>query len=290
MTAVVTAYQRVDDVRVTLRTLQACDPPPAEILVHVDGNQVDCAASIRREFPDIPIILSEGNIGPGGGRNRLIAAATNPIVASFDDDSYPIDRDYFARLESLFNQYPDAAVIDARVFHVNEPINLDTPAAEWVADFSGGACAYRREQFLRTGGYVAVPLAYGMEEVDLALRLHAMGARVLRSSRLRVFHNTDRARHASPSVTAASVANIALLTYLRYPIWLWGIGAGQSVNRIWWLLGNGRRRGVLRGLWQIPPLLWRHRSARRPVSTASLRSYLRLRRNSIPAPWREHDN
>ena len=79
----------------------------------------------------------------------------------------------------------------AQVFHLHEAIEPDTTASEWVADFSGGGCAYRRERYLQTGGYVPLPTAYGMEEVDFGLRLHALGGRVLRSGSLRVFHHTD---------------------------------------------------------------------------------------------------
>ena len=37
-----------------------------------------------------------------------------------------------------------------------------------MADFSGGGCAYRKTRYLEIGGYVPIPTAYGMEEVDLA--------------------------------------------------------------------------------------------------------------------------
>ena len=224
-------------------------------------------------------------VGPGGGRNKLIAAARQPFVASFDDDSYPLDRDYFARVADVFARLPDASIVGGYVYHRHEPVGPDDRQAAWVADFSGGACAYRREHFLASGGYVPVETAYGMEEVDLALRLHAAGRRVLQTSWLRVYHDTDLARHAVPEVTAASIANIALLTYLRYPRSLWPVGAAQLVKRIWWLLGHGRRRGVLRGVAGIRSSIDRHRNSRRRLPAAAVRSYLRLRRNPVPVEW-----
>lgn len=284
VTAIVTAYQRVEQTLVTLRTLRLCDPAPAEILVHVDRNQLECAAAIRRAHPDIRVLVSEASVGPGGGRNLLIAAASCPIVSSFDDDSYPIDRDYFARVKELCDSFPDAAVIDAHVYHVGETIAADDKSANWVADFSGGACAYRRDHFIASGDYVPLDLAYGMEEVDLALRLHAQGRRVLRSPWLRVFHDTDRARHADPSVTAASVANLALLAFLRYPVTLWPVGALQCGRRLQWLLRNGRRRGIGRGLAGIPRLVLRYWRMRQPLPAAAVRSYLSLRRHPVPVP------
>lgn len=285
VTAVVTAFDRAPQTIESLRRIAGCRPRPAEVLVHVDGAAESCAGAIRSACPEVTVLVSDANVGPGGGRNRLIAQAAYPIVASFDDDSYPIDGDYFSRLCEVFDRFPGASVVDARIQHAGEPAAPATPAAAWVADFTGCGCAYRRDHFLETGGYLPLPAAYFMEEVDLALRLHARGRRVLRTPWLRVFHDTDLARHGDPRVTAASVRNIALLTYLRYPVRLWPIGMAQAVNRIQWLVRHGRRRGVAAGLLQTPGHLRRYRGYRDPVAATALRSYLALRRQPVDAGW-----
>ena len=281
ISAIVTAFARVEQTLETLRILQQCRPAPVEILAHVDGQQHSLAETIRRTHPAVRVLVSDTTVGPGGGRNALMAAATQPIVASFDDDSYPIDADYFARVQRLFDDFPEAGVVDAHVFHLNQSIELDADHSAWVADFSGGACAYRRARFLETGGYVSLPIAYGMEEVDFGLRFHAAGGRILRSRRLRVFHNTDLTRHADATVTAASISNIALLAYLRYPRWLWAIAGGQCLRRMGWLLRHGRWRGIASGLVAIPRVIGRYRQARHPISARALQSYFQLRRNPI---------
>lgn len=282
ITAIVTAHRRINETLITIGNLKACDPPPAEIIVHVDGNQTDCASAVRATFPTAQVIVSEANMGPGGGRNKLIAAAANPIVASFDDDSYPIDRNYFDRVAFLFARFPHASVICARVYHVDECVQTDEKTATWVADFSGGACAYRRGSMAQTGGYLPLPIAYGMEEVDLALRLHDQGGKILQTPWLRVFHNTDRRRHGDPYVTAASISNLALLTYLRYPMTLWAIGIWQCLSRIRWLLRNGRHHGIAAGIARIPSQLLKYRRYRRRLSAKAVRSYLNLRRRGVP--------
>lgn len=284
ITAIVTAYQRRDQALATLQAIERCVPRPAEILVHVDGNETACADAIRAAHPAVRVLLSESHVGPGGGRNRMIDAAAHPLVASFDDDSYPIDTDYFARVAEVFARVPAASVVGAHVYHQHQSIAPDAKTAEWVADFSGGACAYRREHFLATGGYVPLPDAYNMEEVDFALRLHARGGRILGTQWLRVFHDTDRARHADPAVTAASIANLALLAFLRYPIHLWTIGAAQCANRIQWLMRHGRQRGIVAGVADIPARLWSHRHHRQPLPSTVIKSYLALRRQPIPVP------
>src|SRR5688500_2763793 len=278
ISAIVTAYERVDQTLNTLRILEACDPKPDEILVHVDANRIECEKAIRVAFPQVTIVVSEERVGPGGGRNKLVAAANHEFVASFDDDSYPIDSDYFARVLQLFDRFPDASIICASLYHAGEAIGLDERNAQWTADFSGGACVYRRDAFINAGGYVPLPGACGMEETGLARRLHSRGGKILSSSWLRVFHDTDLQRHAQPHVTAGSIANLALLAYLRYPVSLWSIGVWQCLNRVLWLLRHGRHRGLWRGLTMIPGHLRAHRSFRLTVSNRAVRSYLALRR------------
>jgi glycosyltransferase involved in cell wall biosynthesis len=259
-------------------------PPPAETIVHVDGGGEELAAVVRAQYPLVQVMVSAGLAGPGGARNLMVKAATQDLIASFDDDSYPMDADFFQRVTDLFAEFPGAWVIAGRVFHLHQVIEPAVAEGEWAADFSGGGCAYRRARYLEVGGYVPLPDAYNMEEVDFALRLHARGGHILGTQWLRVFHDTDLARHGDPEVTSASIANLALLAFLRYPIHLWTIGIGQCANRIQWLMRHGRLRGILAGLVSIPSRLWRHRHERQPVPSAVVRSYLALRRRPVPAP------
>ena len=278
ISAIVTAHQRIAQTLKTLEAIEECDPRPDELIVHIDQNQTQCSEAIRKCFPNIRIIVSDSHVGPGGGRNSLIQAATNNFVASFDDDSYPIDPEYFARALDLFQKFPNASIVCASLYHPGERIESDLLSAEWCADFSGGACIYDRKAFLATGGYVPLPVAYGMEEVDLAIRLHAQGGRILRTRWLRVFHDTNLQRHADPEVTGRSIANLALLAYLRYPPTFWPLGFFQCVNRIWWLASHGRWRGIGRGVCMIPAHLRAHQTYKMRVTPQNIKSYLALRR------------
>ncbi len=47
ISAIVTAYERVDQTLATLRVIQSCMPAPDEMLVHVDANQMECEKAIR---------------------------------------------------------------------------------------------------------------------------------------------------------------------------------------------------------------------------------------------------
>jgi GT2 family glycosyltransferase len=281
VTAIVTAYRRIDQTIATITTLAACRPAPAEVIVHVDGDETSCAVALRRAFPWLHILESRDHLGPGGGRNKLIEAARNELVASFDDDSYPADPDFFWRAATLFERFPEAALIGCSIFHRGEAVPSAEMAIGAAGSFVGCGVVYRRSDFIEAGGYVPLPLAYGMEEEDLALRLLSGGKLLLYSPWLRVYHDTDLSHHGDPKITAAQIANGALLAFLRYPKRHWPYGAAQVINRVLWSLKNGRRSGVASGLAQIPGHLLRHRKLRQPVSQDALKAKLKARMLSL---------
>lgn len=277
VTAIITAWRRLDQTIVTIDKIRNCSPAPSQILVHVDGGETRCAQAIRSASPEIIILQSQESIGPGGGRNKLMEAAENDLVASFDDDSYPIDNDYFARIIHLFQRFPEAALIAASIFHRHEPEPLPLRAAGTTGCFVGCGVVYRRTAFIEAGGYVPLPVAYGMEEEDLALRMLNQKQQLLVSPWLRVFHDTDLGHHRAPQITSAQIANTALLAFLRYPARYWLYGAAQVLSRSLWSATHGRTLGLASGLAQIPGYLWRRRGLRHPVASEAIRAKLRAR-------------
>lgn len=283
VTAIIPTYNRPEQLLVALENIYNCDPYPEEIILHIDANdKVTQAVLESSSFPFLKIIQSTVQMGPGGGRNLALAQSSHEFVASFDDDSYPLDKDYFSRLLQLFEQFPQAAVIGASIFHIGEQVLPDQPIAHWSANFVGCGCAYRKSIFQKTNGYIPLPLAYGIEEVDLALQLHNIGWSILQSPYLRVFHDTQLTHHTQPKVTAASIANLALLASLRYPVSFWWLGAAQCLNRIVWLTRHGRFSGILQGVVAIPGLLAQHQHQRKAISSKALRTYFQLR--SVEGP------
>lgn len=275
----VTACERWEVLRETLERLTRCRPAPAEILVHVDGGGERLLAALRDEFPEVRVFESRERLGPGAGRNVMIRNAASPWVASFDDDSRPLDLDYFGRVEQLMEAFPEADLLAAKIYIRGQTALPVSSMAERVSDFVGCGCVYRRESFLRTTGYVAVALAYGMEEVDLALRMCADGQMILECGGLRVFHDTDYSNHKHKEVTAAGIRNSVLHAFLRYPPVAWPLALVQCLVRLGWLLRAGRWSGILQGLAAIPGTLWSYRQERNAVSLEHLIHYLKLRRH-----------
>jgi GT2 family glycosyltransferase len=275
--AIVPTHARFDLLARTLDRLLACEPAPDEILVHVDAGNAVLRDAVTAHYPQVRCLFAETRLGPGGARNRLLAAATHDWVASFDDDSYPAQGDWFARAAELVRAFPGVAVFSA-ASHAPEWASLQLRR---IAVFSGCGCIFHKPWFLRTCGFVPLAVAYGMEEVDLSLQLHALGGRIIHDPLLRVNHEPAPDRPAPGQRTAElGLVNTLMLPWLRYPVALWPVGLLQGFSKIRWMLAHGQGGSVLPGLRLVPDLLLEHRAQVRRVPVRCLLSWLRLRRRT----------
>jgi len=261
----------------TLNRIGDLDPGPAEVIVHVDQSDGELEAHLRERLPCVRVVSSTNRIGPGGGRHRCLQMALQPYFVSFDDDSWPLDRDFCAEVAELFVQYPHAAVLGATIHHPGEMEPERSVDTSIVSDYTGCGHAMRVQAYRQTTGYIDRPWAYGMEEVDIAMQLHTLDWTILRCGSLRVFHDTQLLHHMRPDVVAGAVQNIALRAFLRYPMRLWPCGLLQVGNLVVDQMRRRRFAGLISGLCGIPGTFWRYASQRRPLPAAKVRSYLNSR-------------
>ena len=280
VSVVIPTFKRREVLAETLQALRQCQPAAGEILVMVDHGDRETRASLEHVFPEVQWNEAQTRLGPGGARNILIDKARHCYVVSLDDDSNPIDPDFFADVVALFEVNPRAAIIGAgAIVHDGEQVPPRRDAIAGAPEFVGCGAAVRRAAFLETKGYLPIQLAYGAEEVDVSLQLLDRGWQILRSDALRVRHRTSRAHQATPEVTSAHISNTALVGYLRYPVVLWSFVVLQVGRRVYWSLKNGRSAGVARGLASIPRSVWRHRAQRAPVKANVILASRKLRQN-----------
>ncbi|MFZ2276147.1 MAG: glycosyltransferase [Prosthecobacter sp.] len=271
----VPACRRSDQLRATLIRLQACTPPPAEILVHLDGNDNGLRALVTREFPQVRLLHSSALVGPGGARNRLMQEALCPWVAHFDDDSFPQDTDYFAKAWKLISELPETAVFCASIL----PLESPDPQGLWRQAFYPG-CGHlmNRDWFRRTRGYLPVPIAYNLEEVDVSLQLHELGGLCLQSGELRVFHDHLPPEREDEITQVAMMINTVIFPLLRYPVAMWPQAGGSILRRLLQLSLRGEWRVIRRSLRTLPAAIVQYLPLRAPVSFAGVLSWLLLRR------------
>lgn len=278
VTVGIPTYSRGELVLKTLARLLECNPKPAEIIVHVDASDGQLEQRLKEAFPWVRILSSPLRRGPGGGRHQCLLAASQPFFASFDDDSWPIDLAFFSRAIAHFETCPDVAVLAATIRHRGQSMPDDASMVEKTLNYTGCGHVMRVRAYRSISGYVDRPLAYGLEESDVALQLHAQNWKLLECQDLRVFHDTDLAHHRKSEVIAATIENAMLLAWLRYPIVLWPYGFLQTANVLRFMILQNRWGGIFKGLARIPLEIWKFRALRRPLPINSVWNFLCNRR------------
>jgi hypothetical protein len=200
---------------------------------------------------------------------------------SFDDDSHPVDSDFFDSVQRLFFEYPEVAILGAGIWHRNEPEKMRSKELACVPSYIGCGHAVRLAAYRQVRGYLPRPRAYGIEESDLSLQLFAAGWQICEARELRVFHDTDFTHHQSPEVTSGVIANVGLFAYLNYPIIGWGWGLVQVANKVIYCIRMGRIRGICSGIFQIPIDCYRYRRYRNPIAWKTIKEFLYRRRSGL---------
>ena len=207
----------------TLQHIYSCHPLPQEVLLHYDGGWEPSHNFVLNAPVPVRIFRSPQHLGPGGGRHHLYIEASCELIASFDDDSWPLDPDYFARANAVMNAFPNAAIMSPAVYLLeNPPLRAQAEVTERVS-FDGSASVTRKRHYLQLPGYVPVAHAYGVEEADLSLQAHAAGFQVLKCPWIRAWHQRAQADYVHSVIPW--IKNEILHAYLRYPLigqpWGW---------------------------------------------------------------------
>ena len=277
---IIPTYARGDAVLTVIERVLDCDPGPAEIWVHIDSSDGMLERLIEERFPQVQTLSSKNRLGPGGGRHRCLCSCTSPYAVSFDDDSFPVDGDFFAEVQTSFRANPQAAIIGATIWHRLQPPIQRSASLKRVPSFTGCGYAIRVDAYKQTRGFLARPVAYGMEECDLALQMYVANWQILESEQLRVFHDTVLSHHENPEITSGRIANTALFAFLHYPRCRWRLAALQVLNFIVFSVRVGRVRGILHGLMMIPAECFKYRRLRKPIDRETLDRFVRFRRSA----------
>jgi GT2 family glycosyltransferase len=281
ITVIIPTYNRGMNVLSVLEKIRLCDPAPLAIIIHIDQSDGRLEGELKERFPAAGILTSSARRGPGGGRHRCLLACKTPFAVSFDDDSYPVDTDFFASVEKLFSLHTKAAIIGATIWHRNESEKSRSDAFVRTPSYIGCGYAVRLEAYKDVRGYLPRPIQYGMEESDLSLQLFSAGWHIYEAGALRVLHDTDLKHHNTNEITAGTITNIGLCAFLNYPIVGWGWGLAQVLNIVLSSLAKRRFGGICAGILHIPIECFRNRRHRNPIDWQLLKSFLRFRRTGV---------
>jgi GT2 family glycosyltransferase len=282
----IATHNRLPELRRTLAVVRGLNPAPDEIVICADGCSDGTAEFVRTEFPGAKLIEHPNPHGSIRSRIELMRTAPSDIVISLDDDSYPLESDFIARVRELFATRPHVAVASFPQRTDEFPETLTVPGfgtSRYTANYVNAAAAFRRKIYLELEGWPE-EFEHAYDESDYTLQCLAAGYAVfydagimirhhftgLKRNEVRTHHRHARNEQWSlwrrcpfPLVLAlAPYRALAQLNYARKrgPAWMLREPA-------WWLM-------ALRGL---PAALRK----RRPISPRIYLAWLRLIRNPI---------
>jgi GT2 family glycosyltransferase len=185
----------IDRLRALLRSLRAQDRPVGAVLV--DNGSTDGSVELaREEFPEVSVVEIGENLGFGPALNRAIAErGGDPLIVLNDDvvcepgfveamiEPFAAGAEMVAGVllsERDQGTIDSAGVIADRTlmgfdYLHGEPRDAASDAPDPLGP-TGGAALYARAQFEAVGGFDERIFLY-YEDLDLALRLRAAGAR-----------------------------------------------------------------------------------------------------------------
>lgn len=275
ITVIVPCYQGTERLLAMLPKIAACDPLPDEVIIHCDGGWKPEVTLFEGIGLQIRWLYSEEQIGPGGGREICIRESKNELVASFDDDSWPLDPDYFAQAQAIMEAFPNAAILSPAVYLQEKPLIPKLLEVSTAKYYEGCASIHRRSHHLEIHGFAPIPAAYGVEETDLSLQIHTAGKQILSSPWMRAWHERplrDNAHQILPWIK-----NEVLLGYLRYPWFAQPWGWWRAVRKV---LKHrkliGLRAGI-RSLLESVPHCQRFKAHTHRYTLAEILAHLRMR-------------
>jgi len=287
--AVVATWNKRDDLRENLLSLEAQTHPFDEIVV-VDNHSTDGTAEmVRAEFPRVRlVVLPHDRYGACEAFNVGFATARSPFVAILDDD-VTLPPTWLERLFGRFGAEPrTTAMLSTKVVEPGMPASyLESPALNeerYLATFRGCGTLARRDVLLEAGGYDEKFFIYGNER-DLAASLLTRGYRILQVPSVETRHKKPFGMKEGKRSLYYHTRNFLLYAFKHAPLgdllafpfrFLFGrrrradaveavgtIGAFERVRRTpggWWVV----IRATVSALALLPYCLRRRRPCRAP--------------------------
>lgn len=226
VSVVVLTYRREEELLATLASVAAQDWPELDLVV-VNNENDGTGALVAANFPQARVVEMGQNIGTAA-RNDGVAAALGEIVVTIDNDVHLVGEDFISRVAAAFEEKPGAGCI---VFSVLTPEGQlsgrdwchPRRALAWserefeTTHISEGACAFRREDFLKAGGYDR-EFFIGHEGPDLWARLFKAGVETWYRPELKVLHFASPAARPGWRAFYYNTRNNLLLAHAHYPL------------------------------------------------------------------------
>ena len=194
VTAVISAWNKREDVRANLLGIRAQTRPFDDVVV-VDNHSDDGTPQmIREEFPEVRLVVMPNSAyGACETFNVGFSTALTEYIAILDDDVVLTPWWLERSLERMGQEPETTAVVSTKVVEPGMPDSFRDAEAlnreRYMSTFRGCASLARKAAIDEAGGYDERLFIYGNER-DLTCRLLNLGYRVLQFPGAETFHRT----------------------------------------------------------------------------------------------------
>ncbi|MCC7015260.1 MAG: glycosyltransferase [Planctomycetes bacterium] len=193
-TAVISTWNKRQDVCANLDALRAQTRPFSDIVVVDNGSKDGTAQHIREHYPEVRLVVMPHSLyGACETFNIGFSSAVTPLIAILDDDVVLPPHWLEKTVERLRREPPTTAIVSGEVEEPGMPPGyLERPELlreRYMSTFRGCA-SLARSVALREAGYYDERLFIYGNERDLTCRLLNLGYRVLQYPEVRAFHKT----------------------------------------------------------------------------------------------------
>lgn len=279
VTVLITAYNRPDELRATLRAVRAQRYPALELLLIDDASSVTLEPVVREVWPEAHFFRNAHNLGLIGSRSLGLARARGCYILTLDDDSAPVEPDAIATAVARLEREPELGALTFRIHEGLAPPDHTVPplAERYAHSFIGCGHMLRTAAVRMVGGYRDFFVYYG-EEPEYAMRLLDRDWRILFFPHVVVHHRQSSVGRSHAKITAYNFRNTLWTVLLDVPM-------PQAIVEFLWKLFVGAielvRQGNLRwAAWAVGSFLRgvpRALRLRAPMSAAAVRTYQALR-------------
>ncbi|MEZ6005165.1 MAG: glycosyltransferase family 2 protein [Planctomycetota bacterium] len=193
-TAVVSTWNKCEDVCANLEALRAQVEPFAEIVLVDNASRDETVAEVRRRFPRVRIvIMPHDKYGACETFNIGFSCALSELTAILDDDVVlPANWLALAR-QRLLAEPATTAIVSTKIVEPGMPESYknspEINSERYMSTFRGCASLARSAAIAKAGYYDVRLFIYGNER-DLTCRLLNLGYRVLQFPKAIAYHKT----------------------------------------------------------------------------------------------------
>jgi GT2 family glycosyltransferase len=279
-------HNRRQDLERTCSVIASLDPQPDEVVICIDGCRDDTEKFLRENHPGFRLIINGRGTGASAARDGMFGSLESDIILSLDDDSYPIEPDFIARLRAVFENNPRLAVAAFPQRSDEFPESLqatDFGPSHFIGSYANCSAAIRKSVFLELEGYYQ-QFWNAYDEPDFALRCVAAGYEVRMETDLSVRHHYTGVQRNELRTHRLHARNELWSVFMRCPMpQLFAVAFFRAVRQFSYALKRGWRWAYSEPVWWIACLagLSRCLVERNPIPWERYQNWMLLVRRPI---------